>query len=243
MSDDQLEFDLDLEAGPVIPAPLPSVSPSGAALFSAPRKRPAARAAKPKPFHYTQALDAVVRDIVGTLEELRHVDLDRVLLSMAQARQVSKHGVYASCVPLRFENGSPEVTIRKRLYRMPPLKHEGREILYILYFTLPRFHQEQDYHEKLATIIHELYHISPLFNGDIRRFPGKNFAHGHSREVYHAAMRKLADKYLAQSPRADQHEFLKVPFEQLLSHPGGVVGTAIARPKAYLVVPPVAERK
>src|SRR6185295_10224566 len=112
-----------------------------------------------------------------------------------------------------------ETVARKRRYRMPVLRHEGRDYLYILYFMLPRFHEEQDYHEKLATIIHELYHISPHFNGDIRRFPGKNFAHGHSREVYHAAMRKLADRYLATSPRAHEHEFLKVSFKDLLARP------------------------
>ena len=183
-------------------------------------------------------MEEVVRDVVGTLEELRHVQLDSVLLSIAHARQSSRHGVYASCVPLRFEGGSPETTVGKRTFRMPALQHEGREILYILYFMLPRFHEEQDYHEKLATIIHELYHISPRFNGDLRRFPGKNFAHGHSREVYHAAMRRLADRYLAASPRAQGHEFLKTPFEELLKRPGGLVGRSVPKPKAVLVVPP-----
>ena len=183
-------------------------------------------------------MEEVLRDVVGTLEELRHVRLDSVLLSIAQARQSSRHGVYASCVPLRFEGGSPETTVGKHTFRMPALQHEGREILYILYFMLPRFHEEQDYHEKLATIIHELYHISPRFNGDLRRFPGKNFAHGHSREVYHAAMRRLADRYLAASPRAQGHEFLKTPFEELLKRPGGVVGRSVPKPKAVLVTPP-----
>lgn len=190
------------------------------------------RAPRPAPFSYTQAMEAVVEDVVRTLPELAHVDTTRVLLSISQARQRSKHGVYASCVPLRFEGGSPECTVGQRTYRMAPLLHEGREILYILYFMLPRFHDEQDYREKLATIIHELYHISPHFNGDIRRFPGKNWAHGTSRELYHEAMRVLADQYLRASPRAEEHEFLKAPFRDLLARPGGVVGRCVARPKA-----------
>lgn len=185
----------------------------------------------------------VVRDVVATLEEFRHIDLDRVLLSIARARQSSKHGTYASCVPLRFEGGEAEKVVGPRRYRMEPLIYQGREILYLLYFMLPRFHEEQDYHDKLATVIHELYHISPYFNGDIRRFPGKNFAHGHSREVYHAAMRKLADRYLAVSPRAQDHHFLKVPFSELLNRPGGVVGRCINRPKAVPVTPPPRGRK
>lgn len=237
---DQLEFDF-------IP---PRQRESGASRSTPPtlrhttkptasrKERPAPRP-KPTPFHYTNAMREVVRDVVATLDELQHINLDRVLLSIAQARQSSAHGVYASCFPLRFENGEREVLHKKRRFRMPNLQHEGHEILYIVYFMLPRFHEEQDYKEKLATVIHELYHISPLFNGDIRRFPGKNFAHGHSREVYHAAMRRLADQYLAASPRARDHEFLERPFTELMDHPGGVVGTCIPRPKPVLLdVPP-----
>jgi predicted metallopeptidase len=190
---------------------------------------------KPRPFSYTDAMQAVVQDVVATLPELRHVDLDRVLLSIGQARQSSKHGVYASCLPLRFQGGASETVVRGRTWRMPPLRHEGREILYVLYFMLPRFHEEQEYAEKLATVIHELYHISPRFDGDIRRFPGKNFAHGHSREVYHAAMRKLAARYLAESPRAQEHRFLQMPFSELLAHPGGITGRCVTKPRPVLV--------
>jgi hypothetical protein len=240
---DQLEFDF-----------IPSRQPDSGTSRSVPpvlrhstrppasRKQSAARSAKPAPFHYTNAMRDVVRDVVETLEELRHVDLDRVLLSIAQARQSSTHGVYASCYPLRFEGGEREVLHKKRRFRMPTLQHQGHEILYIVYFMLPRFHEEQDYREKLATVIHELYHISPAFNGDIRRFPGKNFAHGHSRELYHAAMRRLADQYLATSPQARDHEFLDRPFSELMEHPGGVVGTCIPRPKPVLVDIPTPRR-
>ena len=181
-------------------------------------------------------MQKVVDDLVGTVPELRHVDTSRVLLSITQARQRSKHGVYASCVPLRFEGGSAETSQGKHRYRMPRLMRDGTEILYILYFMLPRFHEEQDYREKLATIIHELYHISPSFNGDIRRFPGKNFAHGTSRERYHQAMGVLADRYLRESCAGGEHDFLKVPFAELLKRPGGVVGTCVSRPKARLVL-------
>ncbi len=197
---------------------------------------------RPAPFHYTNALRDVAQDLVDTLDELRHVDLQRVLISTAQARQRSTHGTYASCVPLRFEGGEREVSAGAHRFRMPEVRHEGREILYIVYVMLPRFHEEQDYHGKLATLIHELYHISPAFNGDIRRFPGKNFAHGHSREVYHAAMCRLADRYLASSPRAHTHEFLKQPFAELMRHPGGVMGLSVRKPRPEPVGQPPGQR-
>lgn len=204
----------------------------GPALRCEPRGPEPPRAA---PFHYTNAMWKVVRDVVATLEEFRHVDLQRVALAIAQARQKSEHGTYASCFPLRFEGGAVEQVVGRRRFRMPELRLEGREMLYILYFVLPRFHDEQDYRGKLATLIHELYHISPEFNGDIRRFPGKNFAHGHSRERYHLAMCVLADRYLANSPRAQQWEFLRAPFSEL-SHPSGsVVGVSIRRPAPFPV--------
>jgi predicted metallopeptidase len=212
--------------------PAPPTPPPPPAPPRAPAERPAPLRT---PFNYTQALRDVLADIVATLPELRHVDLTRVGVAMTQARQSSRHGTYATCVPLRFEGGAPERAVGGRVYRMQTVRWEGVELLYVLYFVLPRFHEETDYREKLATIIHELYHISPAFDGDLRRFPGKNFAHGHSRERYHAAMRVLADQYLAASPRAQEHEFLKVPFADLLRRPGGVVGQSISRPRAVLV--------
>lgn len=241
MAGDQLELDLDLparrERRTRTRRSVPAGAPEAIAGPEVDRVSPVVTpsAVGTGPFNYTDALWEVVRDVVTTLEELRHVNLDHVLLSVAQARQASTHGVYASCVPLRFAGGARETVVRKRRYRMPELHRFGREVLYILYFMLPRFHEEQDYHEKLATIIHELYHISPEFDGDIRRFSGRNFAHGHSREVYHAAMRKLADRYLATSPRAGSHEFLKLSFSELMARPGGVVGFSLPRPKAVLV--------
>ena len=44
-------------------------------------------------------------------------------------------------------------------------------------------------------------------------------------------MCRLTDRYLASSPRAQEHEFLKQPFEELLARTGGVVGLSIAKPQ------------
>jgi len=208
----------------------PSAPASAAVAPSAPARRERA-----KGFNYTNALQGVIADVVGALEEFRHVDLTRVGVSLTQARQQSKHGTYATCVPLRFQGGAREQVQRGRTYRMQTAFRGETELLYLLYFVLPRFHVETDYREKLATIIHELYHISPRFDGDLRRFPGKNFAHGHSRERYHEAMRALADRYLASAPRAGAHDFLHRPFEELMAHPGGIVGQVYPRPRAVLV--------
>src|SRR5438105_4830800 len=123
MRSDQLALDFGGELAPATEAPRKvSAKPrfrSGAAIAQ-PAPAPVAPTG---PFHYTNAMWEVVRDMVGTLEELRYIDLDRVLLSIAQARQASKHGVYASCVPLRFEAGASETQVGKRRFRMPAVVH------------------------------------------------------------------------------------------------------------------------
>jgi hypothetical protein len=70
------------------------------------------------------------------------------------------------------------------------------EILYLVYFLTPRFFNLPP-REKLITVFHELYHISPAFDGDIRRFPGRNFAHGSSTKRYNTLMANLVDDYMA----------------------------------------------
>ena len=41
---------------------------------------------------------------------------------------------------------------------------DGREILYLVTFCLPRF-LDLTFDEKFVTIFHELFHIGPSFNG------------------------------------------------------------------------------
>ncbi len=186
-------------------------------------------------FHYTYALREVIADVCDSLEEFQHIDLDRVLVVFKSARQASTHGVYADCLPLRFEGGSEETVRNGRRYRSQKAYRNGKEALYVVAVMLPRFHDSQDYEDKLATIVHELYHISPRFNGDLRRFRGKNFAHGESRESYHEAMRGLTDRYLAVSPKAESFDFLREPFPSLFERHGGIMGDRIQKPRLYLV--------
>ena len=81
-------------------------------------------------------------------------------------------------------------------------------MLYLLSFYLPRF-LNHSFEEKLTTVIHELWHISPSFNGDLRRLPGRCYAHGSSEREYHKQMEALAAKWLSLDPPADVHRFLR----------------------------------
>lgn len=194
------------------------------------------RGNKPAAFNYTHALREVAEDLIQELpEHLGHIDLSRVVFCFGAARRSGADGKYAACMGMRLPGGAREMEERGSRWRIQTLEIDGVEMLYLIQVMLPRFHEEQEYRDKIATVIHELYHISPRFNGDIRRFPGKNYAHGRSREHYHAAMIRLADRYLATAPRAHSWEFLRLSFSELHTRHGGIVGTRVSVPKIIRV--------
>ena len=53
-----------------------------------------------------------------------------------------------------------------------------------------------DFEEKLVTIFHELWHVSPRFDGDLRRHPGRCYMHTGSQKDYDAQMLRLARRWL-----------------------------------------------
>jgi hypothetical protein len=85
--------------------------------------------------------------------------------------------------------------------------------------------------EKLTTVIHELWHISPAFNGDIRRFPGRCYAHSGSKKKYDDAMEQYARQWLATNPAPERYEFLRYRFDELHRVHGRVYGARIRHPK------------
>ena len=107
---------------------------------------------------------------------------------------------------------------------------EHRVIFYLLTCYLPRF-LDHTFREKLVTIFHELYHISPLFDGDLRRMGGRYHVHSHSQKEYDRLMDRFADRYLALSPPRSVYNFLKWNFRQLETTHGGVIGLQVPIPK------------
>ncbi len=169
--------------------------------------------------------------MVARLPELSHVDLGRVAISLCQTRRNVSHGLYAALTPLRFEAGARQKTLDGRRYGVEPVcDASGREYLYILSFYLPRF-LNTSLEEKLSTVLHELWHISPEFDGDLRRHDGRCFAHGPSQRDYDAQMDQLAQRWLALDPPAYLYEYLAEDFENLVAEHGAVVGAHWPTPK------------
>lgn len=182
-------------------------------------------------FDFTQQVRQVCVDMVARLPELAHIDLSRVAVSVSQTRKAGAYGVQASLTPMRFAGGQPVEKRRGRYYKTQVLSDcQGREMLYILSFYLPRF-MDVDVHEKLTTIVHELWHISPEFDGDIRRHEGRCYAHTGSKQSYDREMGRLVDCWLACQPPPALYHFLEYNFDQLRRAYGRVYGMRYARPR------------
>jgi hypothetical protein len=180
-------------------------------------------------FNYTEALEELIQEIVGRVPELRQVEPERLLVACSRSRDNGPVGAYAKIVPLRFECGARERRIGRHIYEMPALTYRGREILYLLYFYMPRF-GDLPYRQGLETVVHELYHISPHFDGDIRRFPGRHYAHGPSQKRFNAAVSVLTDRYLAAGEPAAA-EFLRSNTLELRRAHGPLMGRRVPLPK------------
>ena len=118
--------------------------------------------------------------------------------------------------------GAEKLTKRYR-WVWPRFIVGGQEKRYLVSFYLPRF-LEIDRDEKLATVVHELFHISPDCNGDLRRFPGKNYAHGHSREAYDAALVPVCDQ-IKRAGRLDEFLLFGHTYRELADRFSTVAGT------------------
>lgn len=183
-----------------------------------------------QPFDFGAHVRRLCADIVARCDGLRHVDVARVLIGMTQARSERVHGLQARVTPLRFRGGKLTRKRRGVHYQVQRYVVGAREMLYLMTFCLPRF-LDQEFDDKLITIFHELYHIGPTFDGDLRRHDGRYSVHSHSKRCYDEQMAHLAREYLASQPDATLHAFLRLDFAQLVRRHGSVLGVVVPRPK------------
>ena len=186
----------------------------------------------------TLELERLIADISRNVEELSHIDPAKIMVCVSTTRGRGIHGTYAKIHPLRFQGGSRTILLRRKrqasLYEIPPVKRGDIEILYLVYFLVPRF-LNLSLREKLITVFHELYHVSPAFDGDIRRFPGKNFAHGSSRKKFNAHLEGFVESYLEKVGDLTSLAFLEGNMEELRSRHGAIVARRMAAPRLRIV--------
>lgn len=163
-------------------------------------------------------------DMVSVLPVFGHVRMEDVLVSFSKARAGGPFGTYAKTYPL------VGLTADKPFTPAAPFYFRGRPVLYLVYYVWPRF-QDTTLREKIETIVHELYHISPAFDGTLRVFPGTKSFHGRSREAYDERLVPYVDRYLELRENDSRLLFLRLSSAELARQYGRIKGLWIRLPR------------
>ena len=175
----------------------------------------------------TAQLEGVVRDLCARVPEFAHIQPGRILLCLGRTRG-PRGGVFAKIVPMRFPDGTPFKVVKEQQYALPQIPTPDGPILYLIYIYVPRFF-EQSAERRLLTLIHELFHIAPRFDGTIRRVG--NGAHGASRNRFNDNLQPLLRRYLASSPPAETLAILHSDLKALAKD-NRLTGRSLPLPKA-----------
>jgi hypothetical protein len=204
--------------------------------------------------NYTERLSVLMHDVVLRVPELSFID-SRDVLIFARGGRSTTEGAIATCHALTLPPSEPGyyfwrdsdtgvVTRRSEWFvtKSPTVSMGDRGIKYMISFALPRFcdqsfarSRKARYYNaplapwltKLDTVVHELYHIAPDFQG-IRRVEcadGTQSTHCHGHHFFqHVA--QMVGSYLDSAPDPETYEFLRYSFDELESRFGAVMGTS-----------------
>jgi hypothetical protein len=168
------------------------------------------------------------------IDRLSHIDANRIICGISVQRGRSRSGTFAACHALRFDDGERTLTRRGRTWEWPVVRVGDTEMLYYLSFTIPRFLALAP-RGKLETIVHELFHISPKFDGSLRVLgTGRHAHHGPSRAYYD----KLIAPIVVEAEgivTAGEYPFLALDYRKLKRRYGSVTGTVAKRLRPRLV--------
>lgn len=188
--------------------------------------------------HFNNAIFALIEEITKHVDEFRSLDCSRIRVSAAFNKKRSRGGLLAYVLPLKYRYGSP---IERRVrgnsiytFAMIPYLDSGKEILYLIYFMLPRF-MNLSLRDKLETVIHELYHISPEFDGDLRRLAGRSSLHGNSLKEYDRKIKVLTDEFMHSLHDEQKYAFLKPNMWQAKRKFGEIYTQHIKEPRPRLL--------
>jgi len=190
-----------------------------------------------QPFDFSAAVARLTDDIARRSPYFAYLQPSRILIGFAQARTGERHGLQARVTPLRFAGGDLVKQRRGMPYQVQRYFEREREFLYHMTFVLPRF-LDRDFDDKLVTLFHELYHIGPRFDGDLRRHEGRCHLHTHSKAGYDRQMTEFANDYMRRGPDPSLLGFLRMDFAQLRQRHGKVIAAIVPRPRLVRVDAP-----
>ncbi len=193
-------------------------------LFTPERPRAPLEAKKRVISSLNNEFHALMWEIAQSIEAFANFDFSRLSVSVSTSRSKGKFGVWAYVTPLRYVGGS---LFRKgRRYGLAgqyTYEMKGVDLatplspLYMITILVPRFFN-LSFEERLETLVHEMYHIHPLFRGDLRRFPRPHIHHGPTPRAFNARVKTFAKEALQKDNSLKHHPLLRDPgagFEKL----------------------------
>jgi len=131
----------------------------------------------------TLAVKRLVRDAAARLPELGHVDASHLLVVAGEARRASRATIRPVGVP-RDRGDRPRIRVR------------GRDILYVITLR-PLWFLDSTPEDRIATVLHELWHVSTRFDGRLHRGRRHDALPA---GAFERRVRRLRDRYLAEAP-------------------------------------------
>ena len=138
----------------------------------------------------TLAVKRLIRDAARRLPELSHLRASRILVVAGEARRASR----ATIRPAHFKETGRRASQGRR---KPLVRIKGRKVLYVVTLR-PLWFLASTTEERIDTILHELYHVSPRFDGTLHR--GRRHTRL-PRARYDRRVRALRRRYLAAAPQ------------------------------------------
>jgi predicted metallopeptidase len=134
-------------------------------------------------------LRELIRDMARRMPEFAHIKASRILVVAGEARRASRGTVK----PLAFSGSRSTDKLTGR--RKPIVRIGGRRMLYSITLR-PLFFRQSSPQARIETVLHELFHISPDFDGTLDR------ARRHARmgKAFAAELRPLVRRYLKECP-------------------------------------------
>ena len=108
---------------------------------------------------FTHAVRALIEHVAKTAPEFAHVDAARIVVVAGEARRASRGTVR----PLAFTGGRRKDSLGRK---KPLVKLHGVRCLYTITLR-PLFFRRSTPRQRVATILHELFHISHGFDGTL----------------------------------------------------------------------------
>lgn len=108
---------------------------------------------------FTEGVHALIRHVAIAHREYAHLDASRILVIAGEARRASR----GTAKPLAFSSGKRTDSLGRK---KPLVKLYGRRILYSITLR-PLFFRRSTPRQRIATVLHELFHISRHFDGTL----------------------------------------------------------------------------